>query len=131
MGCNFDLNHTTHGALHQANFTYVSGACLFGCAVDQPMTVGSTGTVVISGDRLPDELRVHADDGFTLTIADPKVSVLRQSFDFIDLEDPGVSDVLAASSGTLIARAAGATNVNVNVNVTAGKLMRAVPVEVK
>jgi hypothetical protein len=253
VGCNFDLHlgDTTPGALHQANFAYSSGACLFGCTVDPPMMVGSTGTIVVSGDHLPDELRVHADptgvlaasvvrersccvsqgngtscapigdndvctaelsttftltvhllaagkaplqvfdaqgalvdfvmveakepavlavscapisggaadapldtitlgvgdrcdisveardeagralratdDGFTLAIDDPKVSVLRPSLVLVDLEDPSVSDVLAASSGQLIARAAGTTMVN----VTAGKLTRAVPVEVK
>jgi hypothetical protein len=38
-----------------------------------------------------------------------------------------VSDVLAASTGTLFAHGAGTTSVNVN----AGSLTRAVPVEVK
>ena len=253
VGCNFDLHlgDSTPGALRQANFAYSSGACLFGCTVDQPMMVGSTGTILVTGDGLPDELRVHADatgvlatsvtrersccvnhgnssscstigdndvctadlsttfvltvhllkagkaplqvfdaqgalldfviveakdpavlavscapvsggttdapldtihlgvgercdlsveardeagqalratdDGFTLSIDDAKVSVLRPSFDFIDLEDPSVSDVLAASSGQLLARAAGATMVN----VTAGSLKRALPIEVK
>lgn len=253
VGCSFDLNlgDTTHGALRQANFAYSSGACLFGCTLDQPMMVGSTGTIVVSGDRLPDELSVHADplgvlatsvvrersccfnqgnsggcapigdtdvctgdltttftltvhllkagkaplqvfdaqgalvdfamveakdpavlavscapvsggttdapldtihlgvggrcdlsveardesgqalratdDGFALSIDDATVSVLRPTFDFIELEDPNKSDVLAASSGTILARAAGATTLN----VTAGSLKRALPIEVK
>ncbi|MEP7126178.1 MAG: hypothetical protein ABJE95_34920 [Byssovorax sp.] len=254
LGCSFDFNlgNPTTGVLHQASFAYVSGACLLGCPVDPPMMVGSTGTFVVAGDRLPDELRVHADptgvlatslartrscctneshssscspigdgdrctatlettftltvhlqkagkaplqvfdaqgelidfviieardpaslavscspeagggsdapldtiqlgkgarcdlsveardaagqalratdDGFTLAIGDPAVSVLRPALDWFDaLEDPAKSDVLAASSGTLVARAAGATVVN----VTAGALTRAVPVEVK
>lgn len=253
VGCNFDftLGGSTPGALHQASFAYISGACLLGCTVDPPMMVGSTGTVIVTGDRLPDELRIHADpagilatsvvrqrtccvnqsdssscapigdteactadlsatftltvrllkagkaplqvfdaqgelvdfvmveakepavlavscapasggaddapldtihlgvgarcnlsveardeagqalratdDGFSLSIDDAKVSVLRPTFDFIDLEEPNKSDVLAASSGTVIARAAGATMVN----VTAGSLKRALPIEVK
>jgi hypothetical protein len=67
------------------------------------------------------------DDGFTLSIDDAKVSVLRPSFELIDLEAPTMSDVLAASSGTVIARKAGATTLN----VTAGSLKRALPIEVK
>jgi hypothetical protein len=250
LGCNFDfdLGESTPGALHQANFAYVSGECLFGCAVDQAMMVGSEEQILVTGDGLPDELHVKQDpqgiistsiqrsrsccvddakssscspvgdsdvcpaklettftltvhalkagttallvvdthgalvdfvmveakepsqvavscapasgattegpldtihlgvgdrcdlsvealdeggrplrasSGFSLAIEDAKVAVLRPSIVLLDFEGPDVSDVLASSTGMVLARAAGATVVNVR----AAALTRVVPGE--
>ncbi len=50
-GCNFSLGSSSSGEQHQVTFSY--GGCFFGCAVDQPMMLGTSERIDVKGSSIP------------------------------------------------------------------------------
>ena len=66
-GCNFSLGSSSSGEQHQVTFSY--GECFFGCAVDQPMMVGTSERIDVKGASIP-AVSVHSSSTSVVAVAD-------------------------------------------------------------